>query len=127
MVLSTADQDFMVQKPPEGKGRRGHWRPPPPARLAASLCVHSGKGWPAEGRGCTPGRDGQLLLYISNQDPEPGCTLPWPTGLGGDRRLQGLTRQEADVPRRGTVRSVSGKGSRPEPGLKLRHQDGSVA
>lgn len=24
MVLSTADQDFMVQKPPEGKGRRGH-------------------------------------------------------------------------------------------------------
>lgn len=55
MVLSTADQDFMVQKPPEGKGRRGHWRPPPPARLAASLCVRGGKGWPAEGWGAHPG------------------------------------------------------------------------
>lgn len=89
MVLSTADQDFMVQKPPEGKGRRGHWRPPPPARLAASLCVRGGKGWPAEGQGRTPERDGQLLLYISNQDPEPGRALPQPRGARGDRRLQG--------------------------------------
>ena len=64
-----------------------------------------------------------FLIRTRSQD----APCPGPQGSAGTGGYRGLTHQEADVPGRGTVRSVSGKGSRPEPGLKLWHQDGSVA
>lgn len=86
MVLSTADQDFMVQKPPEGKGRRATGGPRPRHTGCLALCARW-EGLATEGQGL-PGRDGQLLLYISN--PGPGArTRPAPAcgarGTGGYR------------------------------------------
>ena len=56
-----------------------------------------------------------FLIRTRSQD----APCPGPAGLEGTGGYRGLMRQEADVPGKGTVRSVSGKGSRP--------QDGAVA
>lgn len=127
MVLSSADQDFMVQKPPEGRGRRGHWRPPPPARLAALfLCAVGGAGprrdgaHPAKRRAAAP-----FTFLIKTRSQDSPCPSH---GAGRAPEATGGSRVRRLTSGRVTVRSVCGKGSQgPGPGLKLPHQDHSVA
>lgn len=86
----TADQDFMVQKPPEDKGRRGHWRPPPWLHLAAlALCARWGRAGPAEGTGAQGETGSCSFTFLIIRTRSPGHALPGPAGLRGPEATGG--------------------------------------
>lgn len=93
MVLSTADQDFMVQKPPEGKGEGATGGPAPGTPwLPRSVCA-VGRAGPRRDRGRTRGETGSCsFTFLIRTRAE--CALPRPREARGDPEATGeLMRQ----------------------------------